>query len=119
MDHKTLTTWTTVMELTRSIYSITQTFPKQEQYGITSQIRRAVISVPSNIAEGCARKSDKELSHFIHIALGSLAELETLILISSDLGYIEQTTPTELKITRLRKLLLGLRKYVTSPRTPK
>lgn len=77
MDHKDLDVWKKSMDLVESIYKITQIFPDSEKFGLTTQMRRAVVSIPSNIAEGSARKGDKELIQFLHIAIGSLSELET------------------------------------------
>jgi len=74
-------------ELAFQIYRLTESFPKSEMYGMTSQIRRAALSVPTNIVEGYARKSKKELAQFINIALGSLAETEYLLDFSKRLGY--------------------------------
>lgn len=112
VDHKKLKTWQVAMELVRQVYLTTSKFPKQEMYGITSQMRRAVVSIPSNIAEGCARKGNKEIQQYVHIALGSLAELETLVLLSYDLGFIPEFNQWASKITRLRRLLLGLRNFI-------
>ena len=75
MNHKDLDVWKESMNLAREVYLLTQTFPKEERYGITSQIRRSAVSIPSNIAEGAARSSDKEYIQFLYISLGSLAEL--------------------------------------------
>jgi len=75
------------MELVTEVYRLTRDFPKSEVYGLSSQIQRAAVSVPSNIAEGHARVSDNEFQRFLLIALGSLAELETQLLISEKLGY--------------------------------
>ena len=69
--------WKKSMDLVESVYQMTNIFPDSEKFGLTNQIRRAVVSIPSNIAEGSGRKSDKELIQFIHIAIGSLAEVET------------------------------------------
>ena len=77
MDHKEMDVWNKAVDLVENIYSITANFPQNEVYGLTAQIRRAAVSVPSNIAEGCGRRSDKELMNFLYIASGSLAELET------------------------------------------
>jgi four helix bundle protein len=77
------------MTLTKQVYALTSDFPKTEQYGLTSQIRRSAVSIPSNIAEGSARGSTKEFVRFVNIALGSLAELETQLLIAVELKYLE------------------------------
>ncbi|HNV81004.1 MAG: four helix bundle protein [Tenuifilaceae bacterium] len=77
MDHKDLDAWKESVELSVLVNTVTKSFPKEEQYGLTQQIRRSAVSEPSNIAEGCARKSTKENIRFMYIALGSLAEVET------------------------------------------
>lgn len=83
------------MDLTEQVYRLTETFPKSEQYGLTSQLRRSATSIPANIAEGYGRSSDKNLANFVRIARGSLAELETLIELSVRLGFAtdEQVKP--------------------------
>ena len=86
--HKDLIVWQKSMELTRIIYTLTKRFPQGEIFGLTNQIRRAVVSIPSNIAEGFGRNSDKQFIHFLKIAKGSAAELETQLLISRDLSYL-------------------------------
>lgn len=98
------------MEFVTNIYNITKAFPKDEIYGLTNQIRRASVSVPSNIAEGAARKGKTEFKQFLYIALGSLAEVETQLIISKEITYITIETLEELieKLTTIRKLLLGL-----------
>lgn len=87
-DHKDLIVWQKSMELTRIIYTLTKRFPQGEIFGLTNQIRRAVVSIPSNIAEGFGRNSDKQFIHFLKIAKESAAELETQLLISRDLSYL-------------------------------
>ena len=87
--HKNLEAWKQAMDLTIEIYNVTKNFPNQEIYGITNQVRRAAISVPSNIAEGAARQTKKEFGNFLHVAQGSLSELDTQIEIASRLGYID------------------------------
>ena len=77
MNHKDLEVWKKSMDLVESVYQMTNSFPDSEKFGLTNQIRRAVVSIPSNIAEGSGIKSDKELIQFIYIAIGSLAEVET------------------------------------------
>ena len=84
MDHKELDAWKKSMELVKVVYQLSENFPKEEQFGIISQMRRASVSVPVNIAEGAARNYDKEFIQFLYISLGSLSELETLFLISSE-----------------------------------
>ena len=86
--HKELIAWQKGIQLVKEVYRLTQSYPKEEVFGLTSQIRRCAVSIPSNIAEGCARRSDKELIQFLHIALGSAAELETQLIISKELSYL-------------------------------
>lgn len=83
-----LQVWQLSKEIAKDIYLYTQQFPRQETYGLVQQVRRAAISIPSNIAEGHARASRKEFLHFLSIAIGSLAEVETQIELSIDLGYL-------------------------------
>ena len=112
MDHKELDVWKKSMVLVTDIYKISNNFPNSELYGLTSQIRRAAVSIPSNIAEGTARKGDKELIQFISIALGSLAEIETQYLIAINLKYIEEDKIMLASMTDVKKLLLGFRNYL-------
>ncbi|MFV0539007.1 MAG: four helix bundle protein [Dysgonomonas sp.] len=88
--HKDLIVWQKGISLVKAIYEETSSYPQVEQFGLTSQIRRSAVSIPSNIAEGCGRNSDKELIQFLYIALGSASELETQIIISVELRFIEQ-----------------------------
>ena len=82
-NFKKLNIWVNAMSLVKDVYLLTSNFPKEEKFGLISQINRCSISIPSNIAEGSSRSSNKEFSHFIKIALGSLFELETQIILSS------------------------------------
>jgi len=100
------------MNLVAMVYEISKTFPADERFGLTSQIRRSAVSIPSNIAEGSARKGDKELIQFIYIALGSLAELETQYLIALRLDFIKSNKQLESLITEITKLLLGFKNYI-------
>jgi four helix bundle protein len=88
-DFKQLVVWQKSHQLTLAVYKVTTTFPKEELYGLTSQIRRASASIPANIAEGCGRDGDGELGRFLHIAMGSASELEYHLLLAHDLGFIE------------------------------
>ena len=104
--HKDLKVWQESMHLAKAIYKLTGDFPKDEAYGLSSQMRRAGVSVPSNIAEGAARSSDREFAQFLYIALGSLSELETQWLLAKEL---EMTSASpESSIDSIRKMLLGL-----------
>lgn len=96
------------MELVVDVYKITKQFPKSELYGLTSQIRRCIISIPSNIAEGSSRKRTKEFIQFLWIANGSLSEFETQIEIAFRLGYLENIVGIIDKVKHIRKMLLGL-----------
>ncbi len=87
-DFKKLNVWAKAHAFTLSIYKVTNNFPKEEVYGLTSQIRRASASVPTNIAEGCGRKGDAELSRFLQIAFGSSCEVEYQLLLSKELKYL-------------------------------
>jgi four helix bundle protein len=87
-SYKDLITWRKAMELVTEIYAVTRAFPQGERYGLTNQLRRAVVSVPSNIAEGQARFSKKEFHHFLSHARGSLVEMETQLMIAQNLGYL-------------------------------
>ena len=112
MNYQDLEVWKESMQLAKKIYLETKSFPKEEIYGITSQIRRAAVSIPSNIAEGSARQSDKEMVQFLHISLGSLAELETQLILSKEIGYLENEFVND--IISIRRKLLGLIKYLRS-----
>ena len=94
--HKELIVWQKSMQLVKDLYQATKFFPKEELYGITSQMRRAVVSIPSNIAEGHGRSSKKELVHFLFVSLGSASELETQLILSQQLGFLPQEQFDEL-----------------------
>lgn len=90
MTYKELIVWQKADELAIEVYKVTKGFPKDEIYGLTSQLRRAVLSIPTNIVEGYARKGDKELARFVNIAIGSMTETEYLLDFSKRLGYISE-----------------------------
>lgn len=99
------------MQLMKSDYQVTQVFPNEEKFGLVSQMRRAAVSVPSNLAEGQARKSTREFIQFTSNAEGSLAELDTQMQVSADLGYCNQQIAEIFKqIDELRRMLNGLRR---------
>ncbi len=109
-DYKELVAWQKGIELVTDIYQATAKFPKEEQYGLTSQLRRASVSVPSNIAEGQARFSKPDFRHFLRQARGSVAEVETQIVISKNLGFLEEKIASSLlrKAAELGRILNGL-----------
>ena len=96
------------MTLVTQIYKISEDFPKHEIYGLTSQIRRAAVSIPSNIAEGAGRKGDNEFTRFLYIALGSLSEVETQLEISQRLDYINNIEDINKSIYFIRNMLSNL-----------
>jgi four helix bundle protein len=112
--HKNLDVWNESVEFVIDIYNVTKTFPETEQFGLVSQLNRAAVSIPSNIAEGAGRLSKKEFIQFLSIALGSIAEVDTQLLICNKLGYIddEMYNTLENKLTNIRKMTLGLRKNI-------
>lgn len=105
LDFKDLIVWRRSVELVEEVYALTRSFPREEQYGLTSQIRRAAISVSSNIAEGHARQH-KEFSQFLSIARGSVAEVESQLLVSVALGYLkfEQVNKARALATEIKKM---------------
>jgi four helix bundle protein len=111
-SYQDLIVWQKSIDLTTSIYTITTHFPKSEFYGLSSQLQRAAVSIPSNIAEGHARESSKEFLHFISISLGSLAEVETQIIISGKLGWIQESAMNDVleKTNEIGRMLRGLQK---------
>ena len=96
-NYNNLQIWQQAMDLVEEIYKLTASFPIEEKFGLVSQMTRAAVSIPSNIAEGAGRNSDKDFAHFISIAIGSLYELNTQIVLSERLGYINQSQSQELQ----------------------
>lgn len=111
-SHKDLKVWQESMDLVTEIYRLSDCFPENEKYGLTSQIRRCAISIPSNIAEGCARKGNRELLQFLYVSLGSLAELETQYEIAQNLKYIKESEEIRNKIIFIRIMLSNLIKSI-------
>jgi four helix bundle protein len=112
-SYRDLDVWIQARSLVKQIYQITKNFPREEQFGLTSQLRRAAISIPSNLAEGCGRNHPKDSIQFFFIARGSLYEIETQLILAFDIGII---TEEELKegteqITRCKKVLNGFINY--------
>lgn len=113
-SHKDLEVWKRSVELVKTIYELTKSFPKEELYGITNQIRRSAVSIPSNIAEGAARNYNKEFIQFLYIALGSIAELETQIIISEKLSFLSKDYSENIQseLIEIKNMTLGLIKYL-------
>ena len=113
-SYRDLQVWQRSMQLATRIYQVTQKFPSEERFALTNQLRRASVSVPSNLAEGHARFGPGEFSRFISIAMGSVAEIETQILLSTDLGYIRGDLSRELltDLETIGKMLRGLAKSI-------
>lgn len=109
-----LQVWQQGHQLTLAVYRLTRNFPKEELFGLTSQMRRAAASIPHNIAEGCGRNSDAELLRFVTIASGSSTELESQLLLARDLGYAEAAEAKQLieQVVEVRKMLWGFRQAV-------
>lgn len=104
--------WKKSRVLVKEIYLLTKDFPPEEKFGLTSQIRRAAVSIPSNIAEGCGRGTDLQFSHFINVAIGSACELETQLYLAHDLSFIHlnQVKSFTFKIQEIRKMMMGFQR---------
>ncbi|QFG53752.1 four helix bundle protein [Chryseobacterium sp.] len=114
--HKDLDVWKRSVELVTTVYYLTSEFPKEEIFGLTNQIRRASVSIPSNIAEGAARNSDKEFIRFLYISLGSNQELDTQMLIARNLNYLstDKYSSVANEVETIGKQLITLIKYLKS-----
>jgi four helix bundle protein len=108
--------WEKAHGLSLAIYKTTATFPQQELFGLTNQLRRAAVSIPANIAEGCRRSSEPELARFLRIALGSASELEYHIILSTDLCYLNKSVSQQLfkQVTEVKRMLTSLIQKLTA-----
>ena len=113
-SHRDLLVWQKSMDLVIEVYKHTKSFPRSEDYALTSQLTRAAVSIPSNVAEGHARGSVRDYAHFLSIARGSLMETETLLTIACRVGYLQQdlVRPTFSLITEISKMLTALRRNI-------
>jgi four helix bundle protein len=109
-DFRQLKVWERAHALALRVYRATQSFPKSELYALTSQARRSATSIPTNIAEGCGRKGDAEFARFLQIAMGSACELEYLLILANDLGYLDLSETTKLSedVVEVKQMLSGL-----------
>jgi four helix bundle protein len=108
--HYELVAWQVSVELVKQLYELTETFPTREAYGLTAQIRRAAVSVPSNIAEGAARSTKAEFARYLSMARGSLSEIDTQIVIAKRLGYLTNDEIVQQQLDRVFGLIGGLLK---------
>ena len=115
-DFRKLQVWKKSHDLTLRMYELTSRFPREETYGLTSQIRRACTSIPTNIAEGCGRESSAEFARFLQIAMGSASETEYLIILTHDLKYVNDDQYVELidVIVGIKKMLTALLRNIRS-----
>jgi four helix bundle protein len=109
-----LKVWERSHQLVLTVYRLTASFPAQETFGLTAQLRRAVVSVPANIAEGAKRRSQRDFAHFLNIAEGSMSEVEYLLLLSRELGYspAKNVAPALAEVSEVLKMLASLRRTV-------
>ena len=117
-DFRSLEVWQKAHRMTLAAYRVTKTFPSDERFGLTSQIRRAAASIGANIAEGCGRRGDAEFHRFLQMAMGSASELEYHLLLSRDLEYLDPTNHKELTadVTRVKRMLSSLMRTVDESR---
>jgi four helix bundle protein len=115
-NFKRLDIWNKSIALVKEVYILTKNFPNSEKFGLASQMQRAVVSIPANIAEGSAKSSDKDFSRFLEISLGSTCELETLVIIAKELDYICSATFDELDamIQEVMRMLKGFQNTLSS-----
>jgi four helix bundle protein len=115
-NYRNLNVWKKAIELTTIVYSAVADFPNEEKYGIISQIKRSVVSIPSNIAEGAGRNSKKEFNYFLGIANGSSYELQTLIILSNNLKMIDQEKTENIlsNIDEIQKMLFNLQNHLNN-----
>ena len=113
-DFRQLTVWEKSHALVLAVYHASQSFPREELYGLTSQIRRAAASIPSNIAEGCGRNNQTDMAHFCDIAMGSASELEYQLMLARDLGWLkaEQYESLMTQVVEVKRMLAGYIQYL-------
>jgi four helix bundle protein len=108
-DFRNLRVWEKAHDLTKQTYKLTKTFPKKEMYGLVSQTRRACVSIPTNIAEGCGRYTDRDFTRFLQISMGSACEVEYLLLLANELNYLDDDN-----YKRINKDLIEVKKMLSS-----
>ena len=118
--HEKLDVWRKAIDFVVTVYKVTETFPREERFGLTAQLRRAAVSVPANVAEGAARTSNKEFAYFLSNAQGSASEVETELLIAHRLNYLTEANYLSLRAMQddLGKMLIGLTRHVRNKMAP-
>ena len=113
---KELKVWQAAMEISKAIFLVTRSFTQEEKFTLVSQMMRCAISIPSNIAEGCGRKSNKECYKYLNISLGSSFELETQLILAKEFGYISEMSfaPLQLQIIEVQRMLAGLQRSLNT-----
>ena len=116
-NYRDLIVWKRSHEFVLDLYRLTNDFPRCDVFGLTSQIRRAAVSIPNNLAERCGRRGDGELGRFVRIAMGSASEVDYLALLAADLGYLPQSKYLEVvsDLNEIRRMLTGLFKQLSAP----
>jgi four helix bundle protein len=114
--HKNLLVWQKSMAFVTELYKLTRKYPKDEQYGLINQLRRAAVSIPSNIAEGCARRNTKQYIQFLYVSLGSASEIETQVIISYNLEYVSNNEEQNMleMLEEIIRMLVGLIKSLSN-----
>ena len=112
---KELDVWNGAIEMGKRVYEITKRFPGDERYGLVSQLRRAVVSISSNIAEGCGRRTDKDFVQFLYVAMGSIREVESQLFIARELDYLDEESLVDMEreLDKLGKMLMGFINYIS------
>jgi four helix bundle protein len=114
--HEKLDVWKMSVDMVVRVYECTKSFPSEEKFGLTSQIRRAAVSIPANIAEGAGRQHDREFIQFLSIAQGSSSELETELLIAHKLGYLDENMHAQIyeEVNTIARMIVGLTNHIKS-----
>ena len=112
LEHKKLEVWQTSMDFVIKVYGLFEQFPSEEQFGLVAQLRRASVSIPSNIAEGCSRNNPRETMQYLYFSLGSLSEVETQLILSERLGYVRPNSDIMQMIVEIRNMLYGVLRFL-------
>ena len=117
LEHKKLEVWKTSMDFVVKVYNLFEVFPPEEKFGLVAQLRRAAVSIPSNIAEGCSRNNAKETMQYLYYSLGSLSEVETQLLLSERLGFVSLNDDILSMITEIKNMLYGVIRFLSKEKS--